>query len=56
MQGDEGRLRFDAQQACLFGNLNDRLPPGENRDRPIFSVSPMAQNLFQVGIRATWGD
>lgn len=27
MQGNEGRLRFDAQQACLVGNLNDRLPP-----------------------------
>ncbi|WP_157958991.1 hypothetical protein [Salinicola endophyticus] len=27
LQGDEGRLRFHAQQACLVGNLNDRLPP-----------------------------
>ena len=27
MQGDEGRLRFHAQQACLVGNLKDRLPP-----------------------------
>lgn len=25
--GDEGRLRFEAQQACLAGNLKDRLPP-----------------------------
>jgi hypothetical protein len=24
---DEGRLRFEAQQACLAGNLKDRLPP-----------------------------
>ncbi|MCQ3830188.1 hypothetical protein HXX02_12100 [Microbulbifer elongatus] len=27
LQGDEGRLRFHTQQACLVGNLNDRLPP-----------------------------
>lgn len=27
MQGDEGRLRFHTQQACLVGNLSDRLPP-----------------------------
>jgi hypothetical protein len=27
LQGGEGRLRFHAQQACLVGNLNDRLPP-----------------------------
>ena len=25
--GSEGRLRFEAQQACLAGNLKDRLPP-----------------------------
>ncbi|MCG9628993.1 FRG domain-containing protein [Vibrio mediterranei] len=27
LQGDEGRLRFHAQQACLVGNLEDKLPP-----------------------------
>ena len=27
LKEDEGRLRFHAQQACLVGNLNDRLPP-----------------------------
>lgn len=27
MQGDEGRLRFHAQQACLVGNLKNILPP-----------------------------
>ncbi|OOH79177.1 hypothetical protein BOW65_15810 [Pseudomonas koreensis] len=25
--GDEGRLRFEAQQACLAGNLKNNLPP-----------------------------
>jgi hypothetical protein len=27
LQGDEGKLRFNAQQACLVGNLHDNLPP-----------------------------